>query len=85
MRRREFIALVSGVAATAPFAARAQQSTGARRIGVLMNFRPDASEGQARVAAFMQALQKLGWNEGDNVRTDVRWAGDNIELYRKYS
>ena len=84
MRRREFITLVGG-AAMWPFAARAQQPTGARRIGVLMNFRSDASEGQARVAAFAQALQKLGWNEGDNVRIDVRWAGDQSERHRKYA
>jgi putative ABC transport system substrate-binding protein len=84
MKRREFITLI-GSAVASPLVARAQQFTGTRRIGVLMNFGPDASEGQARVAAFIQALQKLGWNEGDNVRTDVRWAGDNIELYRKYS
>jgi putative tryptophan/tyrosine transport system substrate-binding protein len=56
-----------------------------RRIGMLMNFRSDASEGQARVAAFMQAMQKLGWNEGDNVRTDIRWAGNDTERVRKYS
>jgi putative tryptophan/tyrosine transport system substrate-binding protein len=84
MRRREFIALV-GSAATWPFAARAQQSTGARRIGLLMNFHSDASEGRARIAAVMQTLQKLGWNEGDNVRTDIRWAADDMELFRKYS
>ena len=84
MRRREFITVVGG-AAIWPFAARAQQSTGTRRIGVLMNFRSDASEGQARIAAFMQALQKLGWNEGDNVRTEIRWPGDDTERYRKYS
>jgi ABC-type uncharacterized transport system substrate-binding protein len=82
MRRREFITLASG-AATWSFAARAQQSTGTRRIGVLMTVRSD--EGKARVAAFMQELQKLGWKEGDNVRTDVRWAGDDVERFRKYS
>jgi putative tryptophan/tyrosine transport system substrate-binding protein len=84
MRRREFITLVGG-AAMWPFAACAQQPTGHRRIGVLMNLRSDASEGQARIAAFMQALQKLGWNEGDNVRIDIRWAGDDVERFRKYS
>lgn len=85
MKRREFIMLVGGVTAAWPVAARAQPPAGMRRIGVLMNFRSDASEGQARIAAFMQALQKLGWNQGDNVRTDVRWAGDEIERFRKYS
>jgi putative tryptophan/tyrosine transport system substrate-binding protein len=84
MRRREFIVLVGG-AAIWPFAARAQQPTGMRRIGVLMNFLSNAPEGQARVAAFAQALQKLGWNEGDNVRIDVRWAGDESERHRKYA
>jgi putative ABC transport system substrate-binding protein len=85
MKRRKFITLVGGAVAS-PLVARAQQPTGARRIGVLMNFASDASsEGRARLAAFTQALQKLGWNEGDNVRTDIRWAGDDIERIRKYS
>jgi putative ABC transport system substrate-binding protein len=84
MKRRKFITLIGG-AAVLPLVARAQQPAGARRIGVLMNFHSDASEGQERVAAFTQALQKLGWNEGDNVRTDIRWAGDDIERFRKYS
>jgi len=84
MRRREFIAGLAGAAAW-PLVAQAQQPTGTRRIGVLMNFRSDASEGQARIAALMQALQKLGWNEGDNVRATIRWAGDDIERYREYS
>jgi putative tryptophan/tyrosine transport system substrate-binding protein len=84
MRRRQFITLI-GSAAAWSLAARARQPTATRRIGVLMNFGPDAPEGQARVAAFMQALQKLGWNEGDNVRIDIRWAGDDNERYHKYS
>jgi putative tryptophan/tyrosine transport system substrate-binding protein len=63
----------------------AQQPTGTRRIGLLMNFRSDEPEGQARVAAFMQGLQKLGWNEGDTVRADIRWAGDDSERSRKHA
>jgi putative tryptophan/tyrosine transport system substrate-binding protein len=84
MRRREFITL-SGGAAMLPFAARAQQPAGTRRIGVLMNFQSDAPEGQARLNAITQALQKLGWTDGDNVRIDVRWAADDVERFRKYS
>jgi hypothetical protein len=84
MRRRQFITVI-GSAAAWSLAARAQQPTATRRIGVLMNFGSDAPEGQARVAALMQALQKLGWNEGDNIRTDVRWPGDDEERFRKYS
>ena len=85
MRRREFITLLGGAAAAWPLVVWAQQLTGTRRIGVLMNFRSDASEGQARIAVFAQALQKLGWTDGDNVRTDIRWAADDVELFRKYS
>jgi len=85
MRRREFITLLGGAAAAWPLVVWAQQPTGTRRIGLLMNFRSDEPEGQARVAAFMQGLQKLGWNEGDNVRTDIRWAGNDTERVRKYS
>ena len=85
MRRREFITLVGGAAVGWPLVARAEQPERIRRIGALMNFRSDATEGQARIAAFIQALQKLGWNEGGNVRTDVRWAGDDTERYRRYS
>jgi putative tryptophan/tyrosine transport system substrate-binding protein len=85
MRRREFITLLGGAAAVWPLVVWAQQPTGTRRIGVLMNFRSDASEGQARMAVFAQALQKLGWTDGDNVRTDIRWAADDMELFRKYS
>lgn len=85
MRRREFISLLGGAAAAWPFAAWSQQPTGTRRIGVLMNFRSDALEGQARVAAFAEALQKFGWKQDDNVRIDVRWAGDEIDLHRKYA
>jgi putative tryptophan/tyrosine transport system substrate-binding protein len=84
MRRREFIALIGG-AASWPLAVSAQQAERKRQIGVLINFRPDDPEGQARVTAFGQALQGLGWIEGDNVRTDTRWAGDDAELYHGYA
>src|SRR5271168_640534 len=84
MRRREFLALVGG-AASWPLAVSAQQAERKTRIGVLLNFRRDDAEGQARVTAFGQALQELGWIEGDKVRTEARWAGDDAELYRRYA
>ena len=74
MKRREFITLLGGAAAW-PLAARAQQGERMRRIGVLMTSAADDPEGQARVAAFLQGLQQLGWTEGRNVRIDTRWAG----------
>jgi ABC-type uncharacterized transport system substrate-binding protein len=72
MRRREFITLLGNAAAVWPLAARAQQSEQMRRIGVLMNAENDPA-GQARLAAFVQALQSLGWTNGRNVKIDIRW------------
>ena len=74
MRRREFITLLGGAAAAWPLAARAQQSERMRRIGVLMYWAEDDAEGQARLAAFAQALTQLGWSDGGNLRIDLRWA-----------
>jgi hypothetical protein len=84
LKRREFVTLIGGVAAW-PITARAQQPERVRRIGVLINFRPDDPEGQARLTAFRQTLRELGWIDGDNVRMDVRWTGDDAELYRRYA
>jgi putative ABC transport system substrate-binding protein len=77
MRRREFITLLGGAAAAWPLAASAQQSERVRRIGVLMGGAESNPVNQARLAAFLDGLQQLGWTEGRNVRIDTRWpAGD---------
>jgi len=55
-----------------------------RRIGVLVAVADDP-EGQARVTAFVQALQELGWTVGRNVRIDIRWAAGDAERYRRYA
>src|SRR3974377_917797 len=73
MKRREFITLVGGAVAAWPLGARAQQPERVRRIGVLMPFAKDNPEGQARNAAFLQELQKLGWTEGRNLQIEYRW------------
>jgi putative ABC transport system substrate-binding protein len=84
MTRREFIALLGGVACAWPPAVRAQQGERVRHIGVLISLAADDKEGQARLAAFLQGLQELGWIDGRNVRVDTRWgAGDGV-LARKY-
>jgi putative tryptophan/tyrosine transport system substrate-binding protein len=72
MRRREFLALVGGASAW-PLAARAQQPVPVRRIGVLMGYAESDSDAQAKLAAFGDGLQKLGWVEGRNIRVDTRW------------
>ena len=81
MRRRTFIAGI-GTAAAWALAARAQQPERVRRIGVLMYLAADDAEGQARLAAFAQALEQLGWSEGRNLRIDTRWANaDDIRRH----
>ena len=77
MRRRKFITLLGRAAASWPLAARAQQPERLRRIGVLILYAQTDREGQARVAAFLDTLQRLGWTDGRNVRIEYRWsAGD---------
>jgi putative tryptophan/tyrosine transport system substrate-binding protein len=71
--RREFITLLGGAAAW-PLSARAQQAERVRRIGVLMGYPENDLEGPAFLAAFREALQKLGWAEDRNIRFDTRWA-----------
>jgi putative ABC transport system substrate-binding protein len=83
MRRREFMALVGGGVATWALAARAQQPERMRRIGVLMPGAPDDREYQARLAAFLQGLQQLGWSDGRNARIDIRFGAGDADLVRK--
>jgi len=78
VRRREFITLLGGAVAAWPLAAHAQQNERMRRIGVLMPFAKDNPEAQARTAAFLQELQKLGWTEGRNLQIEYR--GDTDDL-----
>ena len=82
MKRREFITLLGGAACAWPLAARAQQSD-RRRIGVLVPFGEDHPVAQARVAAFLQGLQQLGWIDGRNVRIDYRWSAGGADRTRK--
>jgi putative tryptophan/tyrosine transport system substrate-binding protein len=84
-KRREFITLLGGAAATWPLAARAQQRERMRSVGVLLNLAADDPMGQARVAAFVQGLEAAGWSDGRNVRIDTRWAAADPGNYRKYA
>ena len=78
MRRREFI-LALGGAAVWPVVARAQ-SERVRRIGVLMNV--DDADNRASYAAFVEALQRLGWTDGRNVQIETRWPGSRASDLR---
>src|ERR1700746_1538763 len=84
MRRRNFITLLVSAAAW-PLAARAQQRERIRRIGVLMSLAADDPEGQARLTAFVQGLQELGWTGGRNVQIDYRWPAGDAERIRRYA
>ena len=83
MKRREFITLVGGAAAAWPLAARAQQRERMRRIGVLTTLAADDAEAMARLAAFLQALQQLGWTDNRNVHIDYRWGAGEPERIRR--
>jgi putative ABC transport system substrate-binding protein len=82
MKRREFITLLGGAAAW-PLAARAQQGDRVRRIGVLMSLAADDPESQARVTAFRQGLQGLGWTDSRNVLIEYRWSAVDVDRARK--
>ena len=77
MRRREFITLVGGAAATWPVLARAQQTERVRRVGVILSVAQNDPGGQVRVGTFREELQKLGWAAGRNIHFDYLWTGDD--------
>ena len=79
MKRREFITLLGGAAGW-PLAARAQQGQRVRRVGVLIvAYTQTDPEAQARVAAFLDTFQKLGWADGRNVRIEYRWGAGEAD------
>ena len=80
MRRRDFITLCGGAAVGWPLVARAQQPERMRRIGYLSG--ADTTDTQA---AFPQALERLGWTDGRNVRIDYRLGGGDVANIRKYA
>ena len=78
MRRRAFIALLGGVAATWPLAARAQQPK-PPTIGYFGA--STAAAEKLRTDAFMQRLSELGWIEGQTVAIEYRWAESRTERF----
>jgi putative ABC transport system substrate-binding protein len=85
MQRRQFIALLGGAVVAGPLATHAQQSERTRRIGVLLGQAVEDQQGQARIAAFLGALQNLGWIDGRNVRIDIRWGAGNSGEIRRHA
>jgi putative tryptophan/tyrosine transport system substrate-binding protein len=85
LKRREFITLLGSAVAAWPLAARAQQPERVRRIGVLIPAATDDRIFQARLAAFLQELQQLGWADGRSIRIDIRWGAGDADLIRKHA
>src|SRR5262245_6212846 len=85
MRRRDFIQIVAGSAATWPLGLHAQQPERMRRIGVILAATADDTEFQAWLGAFLQGLQHSGWSIGQNVRIETRWATSNAAGIRKHA
>jgi putative ABC transport system substrate-binding protein len=83
MIRRDFITLLGGAAAAWPLAARAQQPDRMRRIGVLTG--ADEVTSASRYPIFVQALQQLGWIDGNNVRIDYRWGKGDADTISKHA
>ena len=78
MRRREFIRLLGGGAAAWPLAARAQQPKAMRRVMFLHALTENDPEMLARVAAFRQGLDALGWAENRNIQIEHRYSGGDF-------
>ena len=85
MRRRDFIKVIGGAAATWPVTAHAQLSERLPRIGVLLGLAANDPQGQTTLTTLLQALQQSGWIDGRNVRIDYRWGGFNAEDLRNHA
>ena len=86
MRRREFITLLGGAAATWPLTARAQEQPERKRIiGALLPLVVDDAFAREQVGAFVTALQQAGWTDGRNVRIEIRWAGPTPNDIRRHA
>ena len=82
VRRREFIIVLAGAAATFPFVARGQQSERTRRIGVLMLYPENDPQGQLRATAFQRQLEKAGWTIGGNLQINYHWGTGDADWVR---
>jgi putative ABC transport system substrate-binding protein len=82
MQRREFLTLLGGAAASWPLVAHAQQP---KRVGVLMSRAASDPTSQSQLTIFRQGMRKLGWIEGQNLQTEVRWTAADPSLIQAYA
>jgi putative tryptophan/tyrosine transport system substrate-binding protein len=85
VRRREFIAVIGGVAVAWPPATRAQQTDRMRLIGVLMSYAESDPAAQSDFVAFRGALTNLGWTEGSDLRIELRWGAADQDRVNKFA
>jgi putative ABC transport system substrate-binding protein len=85
MQRREFIRLLGASTFAWPLAARAQQATGVRRVAFLHPLAENDAEVRARVVAFREGLESLGWTENRNIRIEHRYSGGDLGRIRDYA
>jgi putative ABC transport system substrate-binding protein len=78
VRRREFVTLLGGAAATWPLATRAQQ---AGKLPVIGFLGADAAAFSPWTAAFVTRMRELGWIEGRNIEIEYRWSEGRPERY----
>jgi putative ABC transport system substrate-binding protein len=85
MRRREFITILGGAVVAWSLTARAQQTIGTRRIGVLLGNAKGDGQSEAGLARFTKALQELGWTDGHNIRIEYRWAAADLDRTKTFA
>jgi putative ABC transport system substrate-binding protein len=84
MKRREFIGLIGGAAVVASSPGRAQADR-VRHVGVLMGYAQEDPDTQARISAFREALEQLGWKEGHNVQITYRFGVGEMDRIGGYA
>jgi putative ABC transport system substrate-binding protein len=85
MQRREFITLLGTSTIAWPLAARTQQATGVRRVAFLHPYAENDAEVLARVIAFREGLESLGWTENRNIRIEHRYSGGDVGRIQAYA
>ena len=82
MRRREFVACLTGAATAWPFVAHAQQPNSIRRIGLLMMYPERDPQGELRAGVFQREIEKIGWKVGGNLQINFHWGTGNADWVR---
>src|SRR5262249_34205386 len=85
LKRRDFITLLGGAVAW-PLSARAQQQDRPRQVAILFGgFSESDPEPRARIKAFKEQLQELGWTDGGNIRVQARMGRGMPDQVRAYA